>query len=199
MCDGPVTVEELLEDLSPDLHERFKTLAALTDTFCDEHLNDEYKELSRMMAACIVDAEAPVDRGKPEGWAAGVVHAVGWVNFLTDPEMEPHMTSAELAKAFGVAQSTMMTKSRDVRRGLQIQPMDPNWCLPSLLDANPLVWMLEVDDVVMDMRTAPREMQVAAFEEGLIPYIPADIPQPDESESKETERHDDGIIGRIGF
>ena len=37
-----------------------------------------------------------------------------------------------------------------------------------------MVWMLEVNGLMMDARTAPREIQQAAFEQGLIPYIPAD-------------------------
>ena len=36
------------------------------------------------------------------------------------------------------------------------------------------LWMVEVDGFIMDLRSAPRELQEAAFEEGLIPYIPAD-------------------------
>jgi hypothetical protein len=42
------------------------------------------------------------------------------------------------------------------------------------MDDNPMVWMLEVDGSIMDIRTCPREIQQAAFEKGLIPYIPAD-------------------------
>ena len=54
--------------------------------------------------------------------------------------------------------------------------------LPSLFDINPLVWLLNVDGVIMDARKAPRTIQELAFEEGLIPYIPADRDgsQPDE-------------------
>jgi hypothetical protein len=39
---------------------------------------------------------------------------------------------------------------------------------------NPLIWMLEVNGFLVDIRMAPREAQVAAYEKGLIPYIPAD-------------------------
>ena len=46
--------------------------------------------------------------------------------------------------------------------------------LTSRLDDNLLVWMLEVNGFLMDIRMAPREAQVAAYEKGLIPYIPAD-------------------------
>ena len=42
------------------------------------------------------------------------------------------------------------------------------------MEDNPLVWMLSVNGLLMDIRDAPREAQVVAFEKGLIPYIPAD-------------------------
>ena len=42
------------------------------------------------------------------------------------------------------------------------------------MDDNPLIWMLEVNGLLMDIRHCPREAQVVAFEKGLIPYIPAD-------------------------
>jgi len=49
-----------------------------------------------------------------------------------------------------------------------------NWTLPSRMDDNPLVWMLEVNGLIVDVRHAPREVQEIAFNKGLIPYIPAD-------------------------
>jgi len=35
-----------------------------------------------------------------------------------------------------------------------------------------------VNGFVIDIRLAPRDAQVAAYEKGLIPYIPADRPNP---------------------
>ncbi len=52
--------------------------------------------------------------------------------------------------------------------------LDPNWTLPSRLDDNPMVWMLQVNGFMLDVRDAPRELQEVAFNKGLIPYIPAD-------------------------
>jgi len=52
--------------------------------------------------------------------------------------------------------------------------LDPNWCLPSMLDDNPLAWMITLNGFVMDVRTLPREIQEVAYQKGLIPYIPAD-------------------------
>ena len=61
-----------------------------------------------------------------------------------------------------------------IRKLLKIRPFDPEWTLPSRMDDNPLIWMLEVNGLITDIRLCPREAQVVAFEKGLIPYIPAD-------------------------
>ena len=44
----------------------------------------------------------------------------------------------------------------------------------SRMEDNPLVWMAEVNGFLVDLRHAPREVQEIAYEQGLIPYIPAD-------------------------
>lgn len=51
---------------------------------------------------------------------------------------------------------------------------DPKWALPSLLGSNQLAWMAEVNGLLVDLRTMPREVQEVAFAKGIIPYIPAD-------------------------
>ncbi len=162
------------EDVPEPYAGRFTKFAELTDAFCDAHLNAEYKELCREMAVAVCQEGWPVLTRKPEGWAAGIVYALGRVNFLHDPSQNPHMKSTEIAEAFGVSMATMHAKAKVLRTGLNLMPFHPDWCLPSKLDQNPLVWMLEVNGFLMDIRMAPREAQVAADEKGLIPYVPAD-------------------------
>ena len=84
------------------------------------------------------------------------------------------MKLVEIDKAFGVGQSTGQNKSNEIRKLLKIHQFDPKWTLPSRMDDNPLVWILEENGFLMDIRDAPREAQEVAFEKGLIPYIPAD-------------------------
>ena len=84
------------------------------------------------------------------------------------------MTMAELCTAFGVGQSTASAKARIISLALKTHQLDPKWSLPSLLDANPLVWMAEVNGILVDLRQMPREVQEIAFDKGMIPYIPAD-------------------------
>jgi hypothetical protein len=155
----------------------FEEIVELIDTFCDAHLNENYKELCEHMAGAICRTHLPLSRSSPAAWAAGIVHAVGWVNFLHDPKQSPHMTSAQLAEGFDVSQGTMTAKSKSIRDKLDLMPLDPDWCLPELLKDNPLLWMFDVDGMVMDIRMAPREVQEEAYEMGLIPFIPSDKQQ----------------------
>jgi hypothetical protein len=37
-----------------------------------------------------------------------------------------------------------------------------------------MVWMAEVNGLLVDVRNMPRDVQEIAYEKGLIPYIPAD-------------------------
>jgi len=37
-----------------------------------------------------------------------------------------------------------------------------------------MVWLLQVNGLMMDIRTAPLELQRLAHEKGLIPFIPAE-------------------------
>ena len=167
-------MERLLEYIPRELHEVFTAIVKLTDDFCDLHLNEDYQQLARDMAVKICQKDSPVKKGRPESWASGIIHALGWVNFLTDPSFEPYMSVSQLAERFGVSQGTMVGKSKIIRDGLDIIQMDPDWCLPQLLEQNPLVWMLKVNGLIMDIRTAPRHLQEEAYAEGLIPFIPSD-------------------------
>ena len=119
------------EDVQEPYAGRLTKFAELTDAFCDAHLNAEYKQLCREMAAVVCQGASSVLRGKPSGWAAGIVYALGRVNFLTDPSQTPHMAATEIAKGFEVSQATMMNKAKVIRQGLDLMPLHPDWCLPS--------------------------------------------------------------------
>jgi len=166
-------MDDLLKAVPKELHDRCTVLVVMTDTFCAHHLNEEYKQLCRKMVIALCRKRFTVTSGKPMGWAAGIVHAIGWMNFLDDPSQTPHMTSAQVAKALGVSLETMMSKSRLIRKGLKLMPFHPDWTLPSKQADNPLTLMTQLDDgMVIDIRSAPREFQEEALELGLIPFIP---------------------------
>lgn len=149
-------------------------IIALTNAFCSKHLDEEYRELCEDLAWEALEEGLPLEKGRPADWASGIVHAIGFVNFLQDPSRPINMTSMQIAEGFGVSQQTMQTKSKIIRDKLDLIQMDPDWCLPSRLGDNPLVWMLEVDGFIMDVRYAPIEFQREAYRLGLIPYVPGE-------------------------
>ena len=158
-----------------DVKAVLEAIVGMTDAFCRDHLNDEYAVLCRNLATTLARKRpSPLLRGKLETWAVGIIRTIGWVNFLDDSSRKPHLKLPFIDKAFGVAESTGQGKSMLIRRMLKIGTFDPKWTLPSRLDKNPRVWMVSVNGFGIDMRFAPRELQVEAFEKGLIPYIPAD-------------------------
>jgi hypothetical protein len=154
------------------VHEK---IVGLIDSVCDRRLNTEYRDLARAMTAALCRKRpSPLASGQPRTWACGIVYVLGRINFLSDPSFSPHMTTAELCGAFQVGESTVPAKARVVEKALGTQAFDPQWTLPSLVEKNPLVWMAEVNGLLVDLRDMPREVQEIAFEDGLIPYIPAD-------------------------
>ena len=154
-------------------------IVELTDAFCQKYLNEEYRRLCEEMAAMLYALDVPIEKGRAVSWAGGIVHALGWVNCLYDPTMSPHITSREIAKEFGVSQGTMTAKSRIVRDGLKLVPLDPDWCISVEPEDNPMVWMLDIGGLMMDVRMAPRQVQEQAYQLGLIPFIPADKQEPE--------------------
>ncbi len=151
----------------------YDAITALTDTFCQEHLNEEYAELSRRLAGVLGRKRpTPITRGRVESWACGIVRAIGWVNFLNDPSQTPHMKTEAVNEAFGVSSATGAAKLKEIRETLKLMPMHPDWTLPSKLGDNPLAWMVEIDGIAMDARALPKEIQQEVFRLGLIPYIP---------------------------
>jgi len=155
------------------LQDKFNAIAQATDAFCDQRLNDEYRQLIRLaLAALSRKRPSPLLKGKDSAWAAGLVHALGMVNFLFDPSQTPHCKAADLQAHFGVGASTCSSRSKEVRDALGMHQMATEWTLPSRLDQNPLVWMLQVNGLVVDVRRAPLEMQEMAFAQGFIPYVP---------------------------
>ena len=150
-------------------------IVAVTDEVCDKHLNEEYRELARMMTTALCRKRpSPLTSGQPRTWAAGIVYVLGRVNFLSDQSSYPHMTTGDLCTTFGVSESTVHSKARAIEEALAIAPLDLGWTLPSLAERNPLTWMAEINGLLVDLRYMPREVQELAFAKGLIPHIPTD-------------------------
>jgi len=156
----------------------YDAIVALTDAFCGEHLTDEYAVLCRKLTEKLARKRpSPLLSGSPDAWACGIVRTIGWVNFLHDKSQTPYMKASDINAYFGVSESTGAAKLKTIRTLLKIHHFGHEWMLPSQMADSSMIWILEVNGLMMDVRHAPREVQEIAFNKGLIPYIPADRQQ----------------------
>ena len=161
------------ETIPKQMQPVYEAVVELIDKVCMDHLNEDYAELARRAAGKLARKRpSPLSKGKPASWACGIVYAIGKINFLFDPSQTPHLSATELSNRFGVSASNASAKAQVVLDALKAYQFDPNWCLPSRLDTHPLAWMVMVNGFLVDVRTMPREIQIEAYEKGIIPRLP---------------------------
>lgn len=154
---------------------RYAEITALTDDFCIKKLNEEYAHLVRLATAALCRKKpSPLQRGSALSWSCGIIYAIGFVNFLFDKTTLPYVSACELASAFEISQSTAGNKSKQIRSLLKMHPFDHRWLLPSKIADSPMAWMIAFNGFIVDVRTLPKEIQVRAWEKGIIPYVPND-------------------------
>ena len=175
----------------------FVQIVRLTDAFCGEYLDEEYAEMCQFMTADLCELQpSPLDKGRVPTWAAAIVFTVGSVNFLNDPGFDPYLSTAELAQILKVSEGTLYNKRKQIEKALGVIPFDPNYTVSSLMEVNPLVWMGEMNGFLLDIRDAPLEMQIEAFEQDLIPYLPPALGErsvEDEPESPPMPKEQDQV------
>ena len=168
----------------------YDTIVGLTDVFCQEHLNEEYRALCRKLTATLARKRpSPLIKGKPEVWACAVLRVIGWVNFLDDSSGTPHMKLTAIDKAFGVAESTGQGKAKAIRDLLKIRQFDFHWMLRRRIEESSMAWMISVNGFMVDARHLRREIQEEAFRKGLIPYIPGEKPVVEQETDEEGGLH----------
>ena len=158
------------------LRARVDEIAALVETVCVKHLDQEYAMLCRRLVAKLARKRpSPVVRGDVDVWAAGALYAIGQNNFLFDPSQIPHLSAEDLSHLTGVPKSTMTAKAKRIRDAVGMRaPMDPAFCRRELLADHPCAWLIEIDGLIVDARLLPAELQAEVRRYGLIPDLPLD-------------------------
>ncbi|MCL2774321.1 MAG: DUF6398 domain-containing protein [Oscillospiraceae bacterium] len=154
---------------------RYMEIAEIIGKFCDEKLNNEYKEIClKALAKLCRKRPSPIETGKANTWACGIVYAIGATNFIFDKSQSINMTAGDIAERFGLSKNTAGGKAAEVKNLLDLSYFNTEFSLKSHIDSNPMIWYLKVNGYLVDIRTMPRGAQEEAFRKGLIPYIPAD-------------------------
>ncbi len=158
------------ESVPRQMQSVYDEITRLTDAVCRDHLDDEYGQLCRKLAAALARKRpSPLVRGKPEIWACAIVYALGTVNFLFDKTQTPYLRADDLCRLFGVSQSSAANKAKQIRDMFDMVQADPRWYRLSQMNDNPIAWRVMVNGFIVDVRMMPREIQEEAYRKGLIP------------------------------
>ncbi|MDR1608085.1 MAG: DUF6398 domain-containing protein [Deltaproteobacteria bacterium] len=100
---------------------KYNEIARIIIEFSSEFLDDEYKSLNlAALAKLCRKRPSPVVKGKDHNWAAGIVCAIGSINFLFDKEQPVSISRDELASWFGLSKSTISYKAREIKNILNL-------------------------------------------------------------------------------
>ena len=170
---APPAVDTKGANVPKAMSARYMEIAEIIENFCNENLNDEYKEIClRALAKLCRKRPSPLVGGRARTWACGIVYAIGANNFIFDKSQPINMTAVEIADWFGLSKSTAGSKAADINKWLNLSYLNTEFMLDSHIKSNPMIWHLSVNGFLVDIRKMPREIQEEAFRKGLIPYIP---------------------------
>lgn len=122
----------------------------LTSSFCDEKLNDEYKELSiKLVEKLGRKHDVPFKRGKLEIWASAIIYALGQINFLFDKSSDPYSTPDEICDYFNTKKSTVSNKAHNIREMLNMGHFDEEFSTKDLLKSQPSFYIDEKSGMII--------------------------------------------------
>ncbi len=169
---------EAINDIPEELLSKFDNAYTLLLKFILKYEVGTLGILSlEMLISFAIQFPGEFKKGRPASWAAGIIHAIGTINFLSDPDYEPYIEDKEIYSFFKVSQSTMQSKSRVIKDLFQLFYVDTEWSTPENLLACDMFWEFETEDGIIDFREAPEDAQLAAVKDDFIPVAPFQLIQ----------------------
>ncbi|MDQ0194579.1 DUF6398 domain-containing protein [Paenibacillus wynnii] len=134
----------------PKMLEKKDKLLELLQGFCREHLDEEYEQVAvKMVEKLGRKRTVPFMSGKLEVWAAGIIHALGTINFLFDKSSQPYASVSDICGYYGIAQSTTSQKSKVIRDMLKLSHFDSEFLTKSMQEKNPFINLFSVNGFIV--------------------------------------------------
>lgn len=98
------------------IEEKTQRLIEMTAGFCDEYLDEDYKQLcEKLIRKMSRKRNAPFLSGRIDIWTAAIIHAIGNINFLFDPNFKPYVSAGDISNYFETSKSTVSQKAKVIR------------------------------------------------------------------------------------
>lgn len=143
-----------------EIKELEEKLIELTQIFCDQKLDSDYKYLcEKLIRKLGRKRDVPFQRGKIEIWAAAVIHALGSINFLFDKSFKPYVTADQISEYFDTKNSTVSNKAREIKDMLNLWHFSPEFSTKKMIEDNPFNNLVMVDGFIVPLDTLPPILQ----------------------------------------
>lgn len=118
---------------------KFEEIGEIIRTVCRDKIDDEYYYLGIILLEKLARKRpSPLQTGKSPVWAAGILCALGTINFLFDKSSTPYIRRDELAVYCGVKPATASEKSRKIRELFKMSYWDSRFSTQRMQERNPL-------------------------------------------------------------
>jgi len=142
------------------INEKAQQLISLTTEFCEQHLDDEYKQLSeKLIRKMSRKRNVPYLSGRIEIWAAGIIYALGQINFLFDRSFEPYATPDDICNHFGTNKSTTTQKAKAIRDMFKLTYWDDEFSTERNKKDNPFSKLMMINDLIIPIDILESESQ----------------------------------------
>lgn len=113
--------------------QKTEKLIEMTSGFCEKHLDEEYRDLCiRLIRKMSRKRTVPFMTGRMDIWAAGIVNALGNINFVFHSESDPHICADDICNYFCVKKATVGNKSRKIRELMKLREFDKEFSIKDL-------------------------------------------------------------------
>ncbi|MBN1843833.1 MAG: SEC-C domain-containing protein [Deltaproteobacteria bacterium] len=117
------------KEKSPD-----QVIRRMIEDFGREQLDETYTGFAlRLCDRLDSGREFSLRRGRPEIWAAAIIHVIAYLNFLFDEERELTITARDLCTFFGVKQQTVANKALQIRRECDLRYGTRDFSAPDIV------------------------------------------------------------------
>ena len=127
------------------VNEKKRILIDQLSKFCDEKLDEDYKNLCvQMIEKMARKRTVPFLSGKLEIWAAAIIYSIGQINFLFDKTFEPYVSTDDICNYFNTSKSTTSQKAKLIMDMFKLKHFDKEFSTNKMKDENPLdnLWFL---------------------------------------------------------
>ncbi len=142
------------------LSNRQEEILELIAPFCVQKLSDEYFVLAGKLLKMLAEIEpSPFEKGQPQIWAAGIIQALGSINWMFDRD-NPHYTPAkEINAFFGTKSSTVSQKASLIKDLLDLDRGDPDLSTQHTRANDPFANIVMMDGLFVSMDMLPQHLQ----------------------------------------